>query len=388
MMRTILKNAGLAVAFSGTVLAAGAAFAEDASQKAAYVARAEQLILETCDTCGSEKNADDYAQNLVKALKATVDLSSPEPYDLIYVLLVGAPAHGDIPAVPAFAGRLNDQQLADLANYVRGALDAKKMQSVRADMVATLRATRAVPDYGSQAAEVFDCPVVGGEPGSYGAPDPKAVASLSAMLAGGERSIPVLVDAYRSDDPKAGPSVVVDALAAAYCPVVAASDAPYYQRVGELRRFILEAADDVFPRTLRAKVTNMPIVWAVPAGDSLVLREPRTQEGELACPAPEKSGVPQDLAAAAVTVLGTPAKLPVSGEDASKAAQALMTDVPNARLAYAANALISAYCQVVSASTSIETPQKKAFVNSFGSQVIQTLQMEPARLAAAAAEKK
>lgn len=385
-MRTILKNAGLAVAFSGAVFTAGSALADEAA-KAAYIDRAEKLIVETCDGCDKGKGPDQLAQNLLKGVAASISPSSAEPYELITVLLAGAPAHGEAPAVPAFAGRLNDQQIADLANYLRGALKASAMQPVTAEMVGTLRSARNVPDYGSQAASTFDCPVVGGEPGSYGAPDPKAVASLSAMLAGGERSIPVLVDAYRNDDPKAGPAVVVDALAAAYCPVVAKSDAPYYTRVGELRRFILQAADDVFPRTLRGKVSAQPIVWAVSTGDSLVLRQPATQDGPLSCPSTEAAGIPQDLAAAGVKILGTPAKLPVDGDAAAKLAQTFMSDVPNANLATAANALISAYCTVVSADKALEAPQQKEFVNVFGTQVIQTLQMEEARLVSAAAAK-
>ncbi len=382
-MRTILKNAGLAVALSGAVFAAGSALADETG-KAAYIDRAEKLIVETCDGCDKDKGADTLAQNLVRGVASVVSVTSPEPYDLIYVLLVGAPAHGDVPAVPAFAGRLNDQQIADLANYLRGALSANALPLITAEMVGTLRSARNVPDYGSQASAEFDCPVVGGEPGSYGAPDPKAVANLSSMLAGGERSIPVLVDAYRNDDPKAGPAVVVDALAAAYCPVVAKSDAPYYNRVGELRRFILQAADDVFPRTLRGKVSTQPIVWAVSTGDSLVQRQPASEGGPLVCPSSVAAGIPQDLSDAGVKILGTPAKLPVDGDAAAMLAQTFMTDVPNANLALAANSLISAYCIVVSADAALESPQQKEFVNAFGSQVIQTLQMEQARLAAAA----
>lgn len=359
--------------------------ADDAG-KAAYIARAEKLIADTSSENAKDVTGDALAQNLVKAVSGVVSATSPEPYDLIYVLLVGAPAQGSTPAVPAFAGRLNDQQIADLANYVRGALGVTGVQPVTAEMVGTLRSTRHVPDYATQAASSFDCPVVGGEPGAYGAPDPQAVANLSSMLAGGERSIPVLVDAYRADDPKAGPAVVVDALAAAYCPVVAKSDAPYYNRVGELRRFILQAADDVFPRSLRGKVSTQPIVWAIPAGDSLVLREPATVAGALTCPTAETSGLPQDLAAAGAQILGTPAKLPVSGDEASKLAQTFMTDVPNAKLAYAANSLITAYCTVVSADKALEAEQQKEFVNAFGMQVIQNLQMQQANLAAQASK--
>jgi hypothetical protein len=122
-------------------------------------------------------------------------------------------------AMPSFAGRLSDDEIADLANYLRTSWGNQADPNASARMIAAWRATVPVPDFGTQAAVAFDCPRVGGAPG-VGGPQPTAVASLSAMLQGGNRNVPELVAAYERMASGATPSDTVNALVSAYCPVL------------------------------------------------------------------------------------------------------------------------------------------------------------------------
>jgi hypothetical protein len=137
--------------------------------------------------------------------------------------------------MPSFAERLSDGPIADLANYLRTSWGNKAAANATASMVAAWRTTANVPDYGTQAAAGFKCPLVGGGPGSSG-PNPQAVADLAVMIQAGDRKIADLGATYRRAAPDAGAAEVVDALMAAYCPAIAASSAPTYQKVAELRR--------------------------------------------------------------------------------------------------------------------------------------------------------
>jgi hypothetical protein len=173
--------------------------------------------------------------------------------------------------------------------------------------------------------------------------------------------------------PDAGPAEVVYGLTAAYCPVIAASGAPTYQKDAEMRGFATEVEVDVSAPAGAAPVTRMDVIWATPVGHTLVYREPAPFIGKLTCPADDGKLVPQDLVAKASAIVDKPA-LPVSGERASQFAVRLMDQNPKAAPADVANALITAYCGAVAANASADPSLKRAWLLDFGSQVIQTLQ--------------
>jgi len=163
---------------------------------------------------------------------------------------------------------------------------------------------------------------------------------------------------------------VADALTAAYCPVVAASDAPSYQKRAELRRFTLQAESSAAEQ---APYPAVDVIWATPVGRTLIYRVPRSFAGKLACPADDGKLVPHDIVAKATTLLGRP-NVPIPGNAASELATNFVTQNPKAAPADLANALITAYCSAVIADTSIEEARQRAWVHEFGSQVIQTFQ--------------
>ncbi|MBB3773509.1 mono/diheme cytochrome c family protein [Angulomicrobium tetraedrale] len=333
-------------------------------------ARAAKLYVDNCAACHQPQGTG--LEGSIPPLAGNPAVIAAEPYNVITVALQGLPAGGRYGAMPSFAGRLSDAQLADLVNYVRTSWGNTATPNATARMVAAWRESVRVPDYGTQAAAAFDCAQVGGAPGNRG-PDPKVVAALTAEIAGGNRDVPALVDSYEAAVPDAAPAEVVDALASAYCPVVAASGGETYDKLAELSRFTLQAAADASEPAAAVPFPSVPVIWAVPAGASLVQREPRSLAGPLTCPSPDGKRVPLALLADAGTLIGTPT-LPVPGTAGAGWASALAKKDPKARLSDIANALISTYCDVVKGAPGLEEAQQHAFVQAFGQQVIQTLQ--------------
>jgi len=166
---------------------------------------------------------------------------------------------------------------------------------------------------------------------------------------------------------------VVDALMAAYCPAVAASDAPTYLKLAALRSFAMQAEAAVWPQTVGISAPPLDVIWATPVGHTLVYREPRPFAGKLTCPADDGKLVPQELVAKATALLGKP-KLPVPGDAASQFATNFATQNPNAAPADLANAMITAYCSSVTSDSSVEQAVQRAWLQDFGAQMIQALQ--------------
>jgi mono/diheme cytochrome c family protein len=333
--------------------------------------RAAKLYIDNCAPCHQDHGTG--IPGAVPPLAGNPAVIPAEPYNIMMVVLGGLPASGNYSAMPSFAGRLSDSKIADLANYLRTSWGNKAAPNATASVVAAWRAVANIPDYGTQAAGAFRCPEGGGGPGVSG-PNPQAVADLAAMIQAGDRRIADLSATNRKEAPDAGPPEVVDALMAAYCPTVAASSAPTYQKFAEMRHFAREAEVDA--AAAEARVASFPevdVIWAVPVGHTLVYRAPRPFAGKLACPADDGKLVPQDLVTRASALLDHPS-LPIPGNSASEAATNFAGQNPKAAPANLANALITAYCTAVIANTAVEPSLQRAWLLDFGAQVIQTLQ--------------
>ncbi|WP_051357426.1 c-type cytochrome [Azorhizobium doebereinerae] len=341
--------------------------------------RAAKSYIDNCAPCHQDKGTGQGVA--IPPLHGNPAVIAAEPYNVIMAVLGGLPAGGTYGAMPSFAGRLSDQQVADLTNYVRTSWGNPGTPNATAAMVAAWRATANVPDYGTQSSSSFDCPKVGGAPGATG-PDPKVVASITQMMQGGSRQIDVLAAAYKAAAGTTSAGSVVDALTAAYCPVVAATQLPDWQKFGELKRWTLQVAAAVSPGVAAVPLPDVPVIWAVPAGPGLVGREPRSLAAKLACPANDGKQVPKPLADAAASLLGTP-KPPVDGNMVKTFATTLAQQNPKARRADVANALIVAYCPAVAALPGTSIAEQNNLMNSFGQQVIGTLQLLPAPTVAA-----
>lgn len=334
--------------------------------------RAAQSYVDNCAPChgpGGVGNSD-----IIPSLKGNPAVVAAEPYNVIMAVLGGLPAGGTYGPMPSFAGRLSDQQVADLVNYVRTSWHNGGVANATPAMVAAWRATANVPVYGTQQASAFDCPKVGGAPGNTG-PDPKAVASLTQMMQGGQRQTRLLIAAYQAADSDASPGTVVDGLTAAYCPVVAQTQLPDWQKAGELHRFTLQVAAAISEGLPNSAMPPVATIWATPTGTSLVARQPTQMAAKLTCPDPTDAKlVPKALVDAAVTLVGKPS-IPVTGDAASRFATTLLQQNPKARRSDVANALITAYCPLVTAKPNTVVAEQYSLLTDFGQQVIQTLQL-------------
>jgi len=339
--------------------------------------RSAKLYLDNCAGCHQDHGTG--MPGSIPPLTANPAVTATEPYNVIAAVLQGLPASGSYGAMPSFAGRLSDAHIADLANYVRTSWGNHAPANASAKMVAAWRATVKVPSYGTEAAAEFSCPWVGGAPGAEG-PDANMIAGFTAMLKGGNRNLPELIRFYQSTAPNADPSDVVNGLVTAYCPVVAASDRPASEKYAELSRFSLQAAADVSPQAAAVSFPPVNVIWATPAGRTLVAREPGAFSGTLSCPATDGKLVPGDLATKAQALIGAP-NLPMQGAQAAVLAVEFAKQNPKAAPADAANALIAAYCGVATAASSAGgAPQHSAaerfgWVEGFGQQVIEALQL-------------
>ncbi len=338
---------------------------------AAVYQRAAKLYIDNCAACHQDHGRG--IAGAVPPLAGNPAVTPAEPYNVITVVLEGLPPGGNYGAMPSFAGRLSDRQIAELADYVRTSWGNRGAANATDKMVAAWRSAAAVPDYGTQAAAAFGCPRLGGAPGASG-PDAGAVAQLTAMLQGGDDRIQDLTDLYQRAAPGASPGLVVDALITAYCPVVAARGIPTWQKIAELHRFGLEAAAIVSPQAAAVPFPAVDVIWAIPAGRSLVYREPAPFAGSLSCPsADSKLLLSRALLSEAAAVVGNPG-LPVGGGAAASLAASFAVRQPKTGPAVLANALIVAYCAAVTGDKSVDPAQQRAWLEDFGTQVIQALQ--------------
>jgi mono/diheme cytochrome c family protein len=65
---------------------------------------------------------------------------APDPGNILQATLLGIPAQFNYGAMPSFAAQLDDQQIADIANYVRGSWGNTAAPNATAAMTARLRA--------------------------------------------------------------------------------------------------------------------------------------------------------------------------------------------------------------------------------------------------------
>lgn len=100
----------------------------------------ERLYLESCATCHQASGQGAY-NNRFPSLTHNTTVGSRSPANLIMVILQGVHRQGQFVStqMPAFGSSLNDQQIADLANYVIGKFGNGQTQ-VEAKQVALLRA--------------------------------------------------------------------------------------------------------------------------------------------------------------------------------------------------------------------------------------------------------
>ena len=77
--------------------------------------------------------------NVFPPLASNGAVVAPDPADVLKVILLGVPQQGKYVPMPSFAGILNDQQVAQIANYVRSSWGNNASANATPAMVARLR---------------------------------------------------------------------------------------------------------------------------------------------------------------------------------------------------------------------------------------------------------
>ena len=186
----------------------------------ATLRRGAAVYAENCVQCHQERG-----QGIAGAIPNLADNAVVEefsPHDMVVVILGGLTGTGGYGRMPGFAGALGDNQIADLANYVRVGLGNRGVPDVTPSLVAGLRSAAGVGAGGTEAARAFDCAAVGN------APVPNVLASQSdvaALASGGDfdmtNKVDGLIDRIRQQQPGISDAALTNIMMASFCPVVA-----------------------------------------------------------------------------------------------------------------------------------------------------------------------
>ncbi len=348
--------------------AAPATVAQKLSPKAEKLAA--KLYADNCASCHGAGGAG--IAGSIPPLAGNPAVTAAKPFDVLSVVLQGIPARADMPAMPSFAGSLNDGDVANLTNYVRTSWSNTAAPNATRALVASWRAALSLPVYASDSARRFDCPDVG--QGADASLDPGIIGVLGGELAQRSVAYASLIGTYKAQHPDASMADVVNNLVAAYCPVVAKSATSDQAKSLALKRFALTVTSYLSNQAVAETEPDVGIIWAVPLGHSLAERDPGWQPA-LKCPADDNSRVPTALVAKAAQIAGKP-DVNFAAPTAIAQADAMLTADPKAKPADLANALILAYCEGVVGLQGVGEVEKTGALMRYGQEVIQAVQLK------------
>jgi mono/diheme cytochrome c family protein len=331
---------------------------------------AAKLYADICANC-HRANGEGIAGS-IPPLAGNPAVIAAKPFDVLSVVLQGIPARAELPAMPSFAGSLNDGDVANLTNYVRTSWGNKGAPNATRALVATWRATLSLPVYASDAARRFDCPDVG--QGGDASLDPKMIAVLGGEMAQRSVAYASVIDSYKAAHPDAGMADVVNNLVAAYCPVIARRAISDQAKSMALKQFALTITSYLSNQSVAEAEPDVGIIWAVPVGYSLAERDPGWQPA-LKCPANDNSRVPSALVTAAAQIRGKP-DVNFLAPAAIAQADDMLVKNPKAKPADLANALILAFCEGVAGLAGVGDVEKSGALMRYGQEVVQELQLK------------
>jgi mono/diheme cytochrome c family protein len=100
-------------------------------------AQGAALYMDYCGGCHQATGAG--IAGAVSPLAGNRAVVAPDPGNILQVVVLGIPAQFKYAPMPSFAAKLNDQQIADIANYVRSSWGNTAPPNATAAMVAKLR---------------------------------------------------------------------------------------------------------------------------------------------------------------------------------------------------------------------------------------------------------
>ena len=98
-----------------------------------------KLYIDRCSGCHQDKGVG--ITGVIPPLAGNPVLVAPDPADVIKLILGGAAAHGQMIAMPGFSNQITNQDVADIANYVRTSWGNTGAPNATVEVVAKLRKT-------------------------------------------------------------------------------------------------------------------------------------------------------------------------------------------------------------------------------------------------------
>ncbi|MDQ0316680.1 c-type cytochrome [Amorphus orientalis] len=239
----------------------------------------ETKVADTTTKAGSEVYLNNCAQchqstglgisGSVPPLAGNDAVAQAGPQNAITAVLGGLPGQGSYIQMPAFGGQFDDQQIADVVNFVRTNWGNEGSADATPSMVASLRNQVTPTGVASEAARSFGCPAVS-ESGSQDAITAPAKAILDGFqgVTDAEMSNRVgeLVRLVKSANPGSQDADIADTLVAAYCPVVAADgDLTISEKKARIDTFLTEVNSELDRSTM-------------PSGSRVLLQVPVSPE--------------------------------------------------------------------------------------------------------------
>ena len=212
---------------------------------AASASRGAAVYAANCAGCHG-KTGGGLPPKFVPNLAGNDSINAAEPFNVIGPVLSGLGPWGKGPAMPSFAVRLSDQQIADVANYVRTAWANQGVANATPADVMRLRGIAVVPAMADAESDALGCPHVSPAGGPNTVADPGNglldiyQGATPATLANRTRT---LIAAVRANDATISDADLTNTLVAAYCPVVAhAAGLSLSAKQAVLRDFIAGSA--------------------------------------------------------------------------------------------------------------------------------------------------
>lgn len=184
-----------------------------------------EIYLNNCAQCHQSTGLG--IQGAIPPLAGNGAVTAGGPQDVITAVLGGLPGEGSYGQMPAFGGQFSDQEIADVANFVRTSWGNEASADATADMVKRLREQVTPTGPASQAARGFGCPAVSNSGSQDAIPLPaKDIVQGFAGVTDAEMAnrLGEVMRLVKAANPGAQDADIADELVAVYCPVVAADN--------------------------------------------------------------------------------------------------------------------------------------------------------------------
>jgi len=206
-----------------------------------------EVYLNNCAQCHQSTGLG--IQGAIPPLAGNDAVMAGGPQDVITAVLGGLPGEGPYGQMPAFGGQFDDQQIADVVNFVRTSWGNDASADATADMVKSLRDQVTPKGPASQAARGFGCPAVSASGSQDAIPLPaKDIISGFADVTDAEMGNRVgeVLRLVKAANPGAQDADLIDEMVAVYCPVVAAdADLTVSEKHARINTFLKEVGSQL-----------------------------------------------------------------------------------------------------------------------------------------------